>query len=130
MIRIRTRTVLLLLVAIGALWGAVAVGFPIIDPGSGAVQGSGYPAFGADTTVSVSTSSARVSLSAGLYAISCPVVVYADQATAESVVATTSERRIPANYVYPLRTDAEYGTWLALIAGESSTCVISKDGYR
>ncbi len=136
MTRLRILLFLACAVVAGAFAGQIrdALAYPILDPGVGAVQGSGYPAFGADTTVTVTTTSQRLSLPAGLYAISCPVTVYADQSTTENVAAALTERRIPANYVYPLRTDGEYGTWVAFLATNATmsgaVCNVSRDGYR
>ena len=51
-----------------------ALAFPIVDPGTGAVQSAGYPSWAADisvTTSSTSTTSGTASLSAGLYIIVC-----------------------------------------------------------
>ena len=108
-----------------------AIAYPILDPGVGATVASGYPSFGADTAQTIYTSSVTAGpFSAGLYAMTCGAKVWADQG-ASDVTATTSERRIPANFVYPIKIDASSGLYVAIIgtSGGGDTCIFSKDTY-
>lgn len=119
-----------LLGAVACIAGT-AVAYPILDPAVGASVGSGYPSFGADTAQTIYTSSVTVGpFSPGLYAMTCGAKVWADQG-ASNVTATTSERRIPAEYVYPLKVDAVNGLYVAIIGtnGGGNTCIFSQDAY-
>ena len=56
--------------------------YPILDPDGGAKAVAGYPSFGADISVTVtstSTTSGLNSLAAGLYVITCTQATHADQ---------------------------------------------------
>ena len=124
--------ILTLAVVIAAAWEIRrADGYPILDPGNGATAGSGYPGWGADTVGTIYTTSTTIGpLAPGLYAFTCGAKVWVDQGTS-AVVATTSERRIPAEYVYPLKVNGETDTYIAYIgtSGGGNTCVASKDVY-
>ena len=124
-------------VFLGALFGAMvvtasAIAYPILDPDGGVKVVAGYPSFGADVSVSVtatSSTSGLNALAAGLYVITCTEATHADQG-ATGVVATTSERLIPANTPYPLKIIGNADDYLALIRNATSgTCIVSKDTY-
>lgn len=106
-----------------------AFGYAIIDPGVGVVSAGGYPSFGADTFVQPLANVTSGPFGAGLYAIACSNTVFADQG-ASNVTATTSERRIPSNFVYPLKVTGNGDTYLALIGTNGgAACSISADSY-
>ena len=88
-----------------------------------------YPAWGADVAVTCNVNSTVSSqLAAGRYVVNCGVVAFGDQG-ASTVSATTSERRIPANYTYPVRVDdTTTDGYIALLCTASTTCIISADG--
>lgn len=130
-----TRLRYLLLGSVACI-ATTAIAYPILEPGTGAVQGSGYPGWGADIAVTVtaaSTTSGLTSLTPGFYALACSGTVFADQGTT-GVAATTSERRIPGGYVYPVRVEGSWNSddYIALIStgGVPSACVLSRDRYR
>ena len=107
---------------------AEAVGFVV--PDAGVVDTGGYPRWGADISVSVSTTSTTSGLAAltkGVYTLTCDVASNADVG-ASGVTATTSDRRIPADYPYPVLIDSE--RIMAIRGTASGTCVLSLDSYR
>ena len=123
---------LLLGCAILAAAPPLALAYPILDPDGGAKASAGYPSFGADIAVSVTstaTTSGLAAMNPGLYVITCTQDVHVDQG-ATGVVATTSERFIPAKSPYPLKVTGVSDTYLSIIRNASDgTCYVSKDTY-
>lgn len=87
-----------------------------------------YPAWGADVAVTCTgTTATSTQLAVGRYVVSCGATAWGDQGTS-SVTATTSERRIPSGYVYPVRVDnTTTDGYIALICTASTACIISAD---
>ena len=132
-----TRTRLFLFLALAVLTGAVlgqirsAVAYPILDPGQGVAQGSGYPGFGTDTVTAVAQGGALIGpLAAGLYAFNASTTCFADQGASTVTTSLITDRRIPAGYVYPLRVDGVSDTYVAVMCTASTMVHISKDTYR
>ena len=133
MTRLRTFLLLACAVVAGALLSEVrsAVAFPILDPGQGVAQGSGYPAFGTDTVTAVAQGGALIGpLAAGLYAFNASTTCFADQGASTVTTSLITDRRIPAGYVYPLRVDGVSDTYVAVMCTASTMVHISKDSYR
>ena len=134
MSRFRFFLIAVALLFVGAVVGQIrsADGYPIIDPGVGVVQAGGYPSWGDDVSVSlISQSSGTVTaaLARGLYAVSCGSTCFADQGAYDVTATLTTERRIPAGFVYPLRVSGVSDTYVAFICTASTVCVISDDSY-
>lgn len=134
-----TRLRLFLLVAVFTVVASgAAYAYAILVPEQGVAQGAGYPSFGADQAATIYTSSTTPfgPLTPGFYALSCGAKVWVDQGTS-AVTATTSERRVPAEFVYPLKVmgvdnAGAVDTYVAIIGtnGGGNTCNLSKDDYR
>ena len=111
----------------------VAIAYPVIDLSTGAVRDSaGYPSWGADISVSVtaaSTTTGTSALAKGFYVVVCTTMTHVDQGTG-AVVATTSERTIPANTIYPLKVTGASDEVVAWIRDSADgTCILSNDTY-
>ena len=89
-----------------------------------------YPAWGADVSVTCSLSSTVSSqLAVGRYVVTCGAVAFGDQGTSTVATALGTERRIPSDYVYPVRVDDTTANgYIALACTASTVCLISADG--
>lgn len=109
-----------------------ASAFPVVEPGSGVKDSAGYPVWKTDIAVSVSstsTTSGTAAMAAGYYIIVCSTATHVDLG-ATGVVATTSERHIPASSPYPVKIETGGENYIAWIRDASDgTCIISKDGF-
>ena len=109
---------------------AFAVAFK--DPGvQGPSDTGGYPAWGADQSVTVTATDAdTTALSAGVYAVWCDIDVWADQGTT-GVAAVSGERPISAKTTYPVRVSGNSDTLISFLrqGATSGTCIVSKDTY-
>lgn len=119
---------------VGINWISDADAYPIIDGGT-VKNSAGYPSFGADISVSItstSTTSGLASLTPGLYVIVCTQAVHVDQGVT-GVVAATTERLIPAYTPYPMAVlgGGANDNFLAIVrASADGTCIVSRDIYQ
>ena len=125
-------------VASVAILGAIdshqarAIGFR--DPrDSGSVHDTGgYAVFSTDNAVTVSTTattSGAAALASGPYTITCDVASNIVQGTTGVTAATTSKRRIPADYPYPVLVTGNADNYFSIRGTASGTCVLSLDKY-
>ena len=108
---------------------SVASAVPFKD-GSEVVDTGGYMEWGSDIKVTVSTTSTTSGLAAltpGAYTVTCDVVSHGDVGST-GVTAGDTDRRIPADYPYPVMIRNE--TIMALRGTTTGVCNVSRDVYR
>ena len=130
--------VLMLLVAVVATTAAVATAASVdYKRGDGQmIQASDlnplpvarYPRWSTDQAVTCSSASARTTvLARGNYVVTCPATAWGNQGSSSVTAVTLSDRRIPADYVYPVRVDAAGNDYVALVCTASVVCIVSLD---
>ena len=127
---IRKQTTFLLILVL-TMVAAVAVAYPVIDPNESMVRDSaGYPSWGADTAVNCNVNSTAAGpLANGFYIISCGNTAWGDQGTSTVAAAYQTERRLPANSLYPVRVTGASDTYIALLCTALTQCTISRDDF-